>query len=135
VGDEVRLCELYLGIEQLRLGDRLQVKWEIDDSLRSAPMPSLVMQPLVENAGYHGVSRLPGGGCILIAIRTEGGRLQVLVDNPVASERGESAGAGIALNNVAQRLQATFGPGASLRADPAPGRFRVELSYDPEAQQ
>ena len=61
VADELRLCELYLGIEQLRLGERLQVQWQVDAAAREQPMPSLMLQPLVENAIYHGMSQLPAG--------------------------------------------------------------------------
>ena len=66
VADELRLCELYLGIEQLRLGDRLQVQWQVQVEAREQPMPSLLLQPLVENAIYHGLFPAAAGGIIRI---------------------------------------------------------------------
>ena len=69
VADELRLCELYLGIEQLRLDGRLQLEWQVEEGIGSLPMPSLVLQPLVENAVYHGISRLQEGGTICISLK------------------------------------------------------------------
>lgn len=129
VEDEVRLTRLYLGIESLRLEDRLQVHWEIDENALGAPMPALVLQPLVENAVYHGISRLPKGGCIDIRVTLSGDDLSVLVDNPVPASIAPSAGSKMALPNVAQRLQATFGLGATLVVFPGEENFRVELRY------
>jgi len=137
VRDEIRLTRLYLGIEELRLGPRLQVHWDVDDQALDASMPTLVLQPLVENAVYHGISRLPEGGRIDIRIARSGDELTTSVDNPVPAA-GVTAGVGntgnrMALSNVAQRLQAIYGPGATLEVFPGIEHFRVELSYRPEA--
>ncbi len=133
VADELRLCELYLGIEQLRLGERLQLEWQIEEGLAALPMPHLVLQPLVENAVYHGVSLLPAGGTVSVSLLRQGRELLAVVENPVPERPGASRGEQMALNNIAQRLQALFGDGASLQRLPAPGRFRVELRYPLEA--
>lgn len=133
VADELRLCELYLGIEQLRLGDRLRIEWQVQENLRDAPMPSLVLQPLVENAVYHGLARLPAGGCIRISIEQRGACILATVENPVPAQAAESSGLRMALANVEQRLQATYGTGASLRVFPDSDSFRVQLSYTPGA--
>jgi len=131
VKDEIRLTRLYLGIEELRLGQRLQVHWNVDDKTLDASMPTLVLQPLVENAVYHGISRLPKGGNIDIRIARNGDELAVSVDNPMPGDGANSSGNKIALANVAQRLQAIYGPGATLEVFPGVEHFRVELAYTP----
>jgi len=131
VQDEIRLTRLYLGIEELRLGQRLQVHWDVDEKTLGASMPALVLQPLVENAVYHGISRLPKGGNIDIRIARKGDELAVSVDNPVHAAGATSRGNKMALANVAQRLQAIYGPGATLEVFPGVEHFRVELAYTP----
>jgi two-component system sensor histidine kinase AlgZ len=131
VKDEIRLTRLYLGIEELRLGPRLQVHWDVDEKTLEASMPTLVLQPLVENAVYHGISRLPEGGIIDIRIARKGNELAVSVDNPVPGAGATSRGNKMALTNVAQRLQAIYGPGATLEIFPGAEHFRVELAYTP----
>lgn len=132
VADELRLCELYLGIEQLRLEGRLQLQWQVEEGIGNLPMPSLVLQPLVENAVYHGISRLQGGGVIAIGLARCGQQLQVTVRNPVHATSSDSQGAGIALANISQRLQALFGDDASLELSTVGGYFQARLSYPVE---
>jgi len=129
VQDEIRLTRLYLGIEELRLGPRLHVHWDVDERTLGASMPTLVLQPLVENAVYHGISRLPNGGKIDIRIARRGDEITASVDNPVPAAGAASTGNKIALANVAQRLQVIYGPGATLDVFPGVERFRVELAY------
>lgn len=129
VADELRLCELYLGIEKLRLGERLQVAWRVGEQLQAMPMPSLMVQPLVENAIYHGISQLPEGGEIAITVRREGQHMVVVVENPVPGEETRSSGHQMALDNVEQRLRAMYGPGGRMHASRSGGRYRVELRY------
>jgi len=131
VADELHLCELYLGIEKLRLGERLQVDWQVDSAARDQSMVSLILQPLMENAVYHGISRLPQGGTISVSVGLAAGVLRVVVTNPIPAESRRSGGHQIALANIRQRLQALYGSGAVLRAAPENGCFRVELSYPP----
>lgn len=126
VADELRLCELYLGIEQLRLGERLAVAWQVPAALRGAAMPALVLQPLVENAVYHGVARLPGGGEVRVALAAEGDRLTAEVSNPVP-DTGHSGGLHMALDNIHQRLRGLYGDSAGLEVDAGASEFRVRL--------
>ena len=133
VADELRLCELYLGIEHLRLGERLQVEWQVDAAAREQAMPSLVLQPLVENAIYHGISQLPKGGKISVCVRLVGAEVQVSVENPVPSQSAHTQGHQMALANIGQRLQALYGSAARLQALPRGDSYRVELSYPPGA--
>lgn len=129
VADELRLCELYLGIEQLRLGERLGLDWQVDDEARQVLMPSLVLQPLVENAVYHGIARLPEGGAIRVVVQRERDRIKVTVENPVPSPGRPQPGNRMALANIEQRLQALYGAQASLEVTPSEHNFRVDLSY------
>ncbi len=129
VAEEVHRCELYLGIERLRLGDRLQVEWEVAEAVASLPMPSLILQPLVENAVYHGVSLLPAGGVIRISVQREGSDVQVVIDNPRPDPPAPSRGERMALSNIEQRLQALYGDAASLRQRAGSGAFQVALRY------
>tara|TARA_R110001592_G_scaffold295594_2_gene565793 strand:- start:152918 stop:153973 length:1056 start_codon:yes stop_codon:yes gene_type:complete len=129
VADEQRLCELYLAIEQMRLGDRLQVEWEVDPKVREKPMPSLILQPLVENAVYHGVAQMEGGGKIHVSVKQAGNVLRVVVENPAPEKPARSGGHKIALENIRQRLQVLYGGQGRLLIVHANGLFRVELSY------
>jgi two-component system sensor histidine kinase AlgZ len=129
VADELRLCELYLGIEQLRLGERLQFSCEVEAGLRELPMPSLILQPLVENAVYHGISRLPEGGRVSMRLFRRGGQLVVVVANPVPPTGAGIRGEQIAVSNIEQRLRGLFGADASLQLGPDGEEFRVELRY------
>ena len=133
VAEELRICELYLDIEQLRLGDRLQVKWQVDHAAREQAMPSLILQPLVENAVYHGLSQIPNGGVVSIEVGMSGPEVVARVDNPVPRQPRQSEGHHMALQNIEQRLQAIYGSGANLSAGQEGERFIVSLSYAPGA--
>jgi two-component system sensor histidine kinase AlgZ len=128
--DEVELAERYLAIEALRLGPRLRVEWRREEPLPwELPLPRLVLQPLVENAVLHGVSRLAAGGTVEIALRTDAGLLRVSVANPAPPE-GPAAGpggAGHAQGSIGHRLAFAFGPRAGLTASREPGYYRCEL--------
>lgn len=129
VADELRVCELYLAIEQLRLGDGLQVEWDVDPGLRDKPMPSLILQPLVENAVYHGVAQATGGGRIRVHVVTRAGRVLVVVENPAPEKPTATGGHHMALENIRQRLQVLYGAQGELKTFQSDGHFRVELSY------
>ena len=130
---ECELAERYLSIESLRLGERLQVDWQREEPLPWAlPMPRLVLQPLVENAVLHGISRLPAGGCITIALRCEGRQLHISVRNPAPDPdvRGLPLlqGAGHAQRSIAHRLAWRFGPGARMTGAWNDGYYACDIS-------
>ncbi len=127
---EVNLQLAYIGIEEARFSDRMTVEVDVDPLVRSARVPALILQPLVENAIKHGVARTPGPAMILIGATAHAGRLRIFVENSVPSdERPPHEGLGIGLANVASRLAARFGGDAECRMLPAcPGRIRVEIS-------
>ena len=129
VADELRLCELYLGIEQLRLGERLSVDWQFDASLRDEAMPSLILQPLIENAIYHGIAQLAEGGTISINVRSEEGFLVAEIENPIPALSVHSQGHHMALSNIEQRLEAQFAEQASLTAERDGAFYRIKLRY------
>lgn len=107
LADEVALSRRYLDIEQLRFGERLQVRWQLDPAAAAAALPPLILQPLVENAVRHGVEPSAEGGWISVQTQVQGGHLVLTVRNTVP-EQGAlpfSPGHGMALRNVRQRLQ------------------------------
>ena len=105
------VCEAYLRIEQQRLGDRLQVEWSVDALPAEFYLPPLVLQPLVENAIYHGIENLPEGGSLKVFAELRSKLVELRVVNPVADAgnvRASGAGHGIALENIRARLQTLF---------------------------
>ncbi|MGH8461235.1 MAG: sensor histidine kinase [Stenotrophobium sp.] len=142
LSEEVALVQAYLRIEKARLGDKLHVHWDIPDELLVWRVPKLVIQPLVENAVHHGVSRLLETGVVAIRARETGNRLVVEVENPVPPEDAESGhGNRIAIDNIAQRLQLIYGDNALLELGRdrnmtgAIYRARLSLPLAPRAPQ
>lgn len=112
---EFELCERYLAIEQLRLGDRLRVHWDVAAAPADLQLPPLLLQPLVENAVYHGIEPRPEGGTVHISAAREGELLVLGVRNPLPARAGSGrAGLGIAQENVRQRLRFAYGSRARL---------------------
>ena len=120
---EIDLVRHYLEIEQIRFHDRLSCDISVENSALGALVPSLMIQPLVENSVVHGVSRLPGAGRIVVTARAEGSLLVVTVqDNgpgPFATPKQRGAGIGIA--NLRQRLERLYGDAAAMEISDAPG--------------
>lgn len=120
---ELDLVRHYLEIEQIRFHDRLTFAIDVSDSALGLLVPSLMIQPLVENSVVHGVSRLPGAGRITVAARAEGSLLVVTVqDNgpgPFATPKQRGAGIGIA--NLRQRLERLYGEAAMMNISEASG--------------
>lgn len=129
---EVELAKRYLSIESLRLGDRLQVEWRLTEPLPwSLRLPHLMLQPLVENAVLHGVSRLPEGGKVEIAIWTDNGELYFRIRNPAPSPETAALslqkGAGHAQRNIAYRLVYKFDSRARLVGGWRDGSYACEV--------
>ncbi len=136
LAEEVELAERYLSIEQLRLGQRLQVRWRREEPLPwDLPLPRLVLQPLVENAVLHGISCLPAGGTVDIELSREGEMLLVGVHNPAPPPREDPApaapphhgGARHAQRSIAHRLAYAFGPRARVTGRWHEGYYLAEL--------
>ena len=130
LAEEVELSERYLAIEQLRLGDRLQVAWRKTEPLPWAlSMPRLVLQPLLENAVLHGISRLPEGGTVAIDLVADASALTITLSNPALQPEAPGLhGAGHAQRSIGHRLAYAFGPRARMAAGWQDGEYRCELT-------
>lgn len=127
--DEIGVCNAYLRIEKARLGEKLDVTWDVPEHLLSWPVPMLILQPLVENAVYHGVSRMKEPGTIRIQIYTARQMLIVEVENPIPPPDGsKSHGNQIAIDNIASRLNLIYGERGRLELGPDNGMWRARLS-------
>ncbi|MFP5418140.1 MAG: sensor histidine kinase [Gammaproteobacteria bacterium] len=126
--DEIALTRAYLELEQLRLGeDRLQVAWHIGKMPADALIPPLVIQPLVENAVYHGIEPQAEGGEISINVYRSADKVHVLVRNPIAAEASHHKGNRIALGNIRERLLLHFDLDAQLKLEPLGAVYQVHI--------
>ena len=125
--DEVALTRAYLELEQLRLGDRLQVVWHDRKMPADALIPPLVIQPLVENAVYHGIEPQPGGGEVSLNLYRSGDKVHIVVRNPVAAEASRHKGNRIALANIRERLLLHFDLDAQLKSEPLGAVYQVHI--------
>jgi signal transduction histidine kinase len=129
--EEVQFLELYVQIQQTRFGDRMQVKLDFDPATLDAYVPSLVLQPLVENAIQHGISALPGGGIIEVSSLRRGSDVYVHVrDNgPGVKENGARLGSGVGLANTRARIEQLYGPRGRIHIqNRAEGGFEVTIA-------
>ncbi len=126
--DEIALCRQYLEIEHIRLGERLKVDWQITDMPARALVPPLILQPLIENAVYHGVEPQQGDGALTIAIHTSGKQMHIVLTNPYHSESTHVSGNRMAIANIKERLQLHFDAEASLRAEIKGARYIVNIN-------
>jgi len=128
--EELEVTAIYQRIEKLRLGDRLKVRWDIEELPMRARIPSLTIQPLVENAIYHGIELLPEGGEILISGKRDDRYLEITVSNPVAPGKSRNKiGNNMAMSNIQQRFELAYGNRASVDIDSSDGRFVVALRF------
>lgn len=130
LSEELALQTLYLDIERTRFSDRLRVEVTLPEELRDAQTPSLILQPLVENAVKHGLT--PSTECVTIKLSAEkwGDRLVLRVENDMPAHGAkQTSGAGVGLANVRNRLRALFEDAQSVEAGPtAAGKFAVAIS-------
>jgi two-component system sensor histidine kinase AlgZ len=127
IANEVELARQYLAIEELRLGDRLRVRWRIDGMPPDALVPPLVLQPLIENAVYHGIEPSDTGGEIEIDVSLAGKQLVMELRNPFPGGGKHSAGNRMAIVNIRERLQLHFDAEASMRSEVKDGSYRVTI--------
>ena len=125
-GNEWRFTKDYLALEELRLGDRLRLHEDIEETATSVLVPPLILQPLVENAVRHGVADRPGGGTIAIRARLEGPHLVIGVTNDGRPNDGP-IGAGLGMSSVRRRLAAMYGDRAALEAGHVTDGFSVTI--------
>jgi two-component system, LytTR family, sensor histidine kinase AlgZ len=129
--EEFELTRVYQRIEQLRLGERLEVHWDVAELPMRAFVPGLTIQPLLENAIYHGIEPLDRGGTVTVSGRVVAGNIEIVVTNPVATARGDHVRAGnrIALDNIRQRLALAYDQAATLTIEQPAGEYRVTIRF------
>ena len=130
IKEELEVAAIYHRIEKLRLGDRLRVRWKIDELPMRARIPSLTIQPLIENAIYHGIELLPDGGDVTVSGKRDGRYVQISVSNPVAPGKARNKdGNKMAMANIRQRFELAYGNRASVDIDDSDDSYTVTLRY------
>ena len=124
---EVELCRRYLDLEQLRLGDRLKTEWLIEHVPRGALVPPFVLQPLIENAVYHGIEPRIEPGIVRIHIYGTRDQIHALLRNPYVEAEDRHEGNRMALANIRERLQLHFDAEASLSTSVRDGIYEVHI--------
>jgi two-component system sensor histidine kinase AlgZ len=133
--DELEIARIYQRIEQLRLGDRLKVDWQVDALPMQAQVPCLLVQPLIENAVYHGIEPLPDGGTISVMGECDGEFIKLTISNPISSDPAvldqvkRHEGNGIALDNIRQRLELAWPNQAQVELIQSESSYKVELYF------
>lgn len=115
LAEEISLCHKYLDLEKLRLEDRLKITWQIDDMPSDAMIPPLILQPLLENAVYHGIEPLPEGGEVMVSIYTKLKELNITISNPYQPQNDKHAGNKMAMKNIKERLKLHFDLESSVK--------------------
>ena len=130
---EIRLCEQYLSIEKVRLGERLQVRWEMesigDEVLRRARVPVLLLQPLLENAVRYGVEPAVVPVEVVVRVARAVDRIEITVVNPFAGDKPAVDGNHMALDNIRERLALLYDVEAQLTTAERPGQFEVRIRF------
>lgn len=137
LAEEIQLARQYLALEQMRIGDRLQVNWNIGELPGDALIPPLVIQPLLENAVYHGIEPRTEGGTIEVRIFREGKDLHLIISNPLPlGESASTQGNKMALTNIRERLSLLFDVEADYRVERSNEEYRVNIRipYQQEAR-
>lgn len=128
--EELETAAIYQRIEKLRLGERLKVIWDVADLPMRALIPSLTIQPLLENAIYHGIELLQEGGEVRVTGKCIDGRLDIRMSNPVANERARKAGGNqMAMSNIRQRFELAYGHRASVEVTETDSEYSVHLAF------
>lgn len=131
LAEELELCRRYLQIEKLRLGERLDVHWEIEQLPDDAQLPALLIQPLIENAIYHGIEPRTDGGTIEITGTLENQQISIRIGNPLpdGNRRAVRPGNKLAQQNIRDRMAAGFEGPTELSLDESDHHYTVSLSF------
>ena len=127
LAQELSLCHQYLDLEKLRLEERLKITWHIEDMPSDAMIPPLILQPLLENAVYHGIEPMPEGGEIVVKIYTKHKELSIIISNPYAPENDRHVGNKMALKNIKERLKLHFDLESSIKTNIKNNRYEVHI--------
>ncbi len=124
---EIALCKQYLSIESLRMEDRLVLNWQIDSAPNDALIPPLILQPLLENAVYHGIEPIAEGGEIGISIEHKKNELIIKISNPCQLKNSDHDGNKMALKNIKERLALHFDLEASVKHRTVNNQYTVTM--------
>ncbi len=127
--EELSLCRQYLALEKMRLGDRLETEWQISDYGDDVKIPCLTLQPVLENAVYHGIQLIQNGGKIEIKISRLQDRILIDVRNPRNPRIQHNKGRKMAIKNVQYRLKAHFGPTAGVESEVMENYYTTHIAY------
>lgn len=127
LAQEIALCRRYLALEKLRLEERLIIEWKIDEMPPDALIPPLLLQPLIENAVYHGIEPLATGGKITIQIYTKRNEVHLVLSNPYSIKNTRHIGNQMALKNIKERLTLHFDLEATLKSSQSNGEYQVHI--------
>ena len=134
LAQEIALCRQYLALEKLRLNERLNIQWQIDNMPPDAMIPPLILQPLLENAVYHGIEPLADGGTINIQIYSKLNEIHLVLTNPYRTQNNHQHGNKMALNNIKERLTLHFDLEASLKSKQEKGIYEVHINLPQQKQ-
>jgi two-component system, LytTR family, sensor histidine kinase AlgZ len=131
LAEELEVARTYQRMEQLRLGSRLQVEWKTEALPPNALVPSLMIQPLLENAIYHGIEPRAEGGTVTISGEVASGQVTIVVRNPIEPDPSPVAREGnrLALANIRERLALTYGERALLKSGRFDNEFIVTMRF------
>ncbi|MFM2408037.1 MAG: hypothetical protein RL358_779 [Pseudomonadota bacterium] len=126
---EIQMSKQYLALEQLRMGERLKVLWQLNDVPLDALIPPLLLQPLLENAVYHGIETLVAGGEISIVLRRKGAQIELFISNPCQpNDVIKHVGNKIALRNIRERLDLLFDVEASYQVEARRDSYQIVIT-------
>jgi hypothetical protein len=128
LGEELALVENFLAVEQARFGSHLGFKKTVDAEALNCFVPSLLLQPLVENSVNHGIARVVEGGTITLEARCDGTRLNIALMNPCDPAFRNVGSGGVGLANVHERLVSLYGNEAQMDILRGEESFRIEIS-------
>jgi two-component system sensor histidine kinase AlgZ len=128
--EELEVAAIYQRIEKLRLGDRLSVRWDVAELPMRALIPSLTIQPLLENAIYHGIELLPDGGEVNVTGKRIDDDLRISITNPVAPNQARKIGGNkMAMSNIRQRFELAYGNRAKVDVEETDSSYSVQLQF------
>lgn len=129
--EELELTRIYQRIEKLRLGERLDVDWDVGELPMRAQIPALTIQPLLENAIYHGIEPLDAGGTVTIRGRRKGEMIEIVVTNPTGKPERNATHRGhkIAVENIRERLRLAFAGRGALDIRQTDDTYEVTVRF------
>ena len=128
LAEELALTRRYLEIEALRFGPRLQMAWDVPDTLPDVSVPSLSIQPLAENAIRHGIERIPAGGRLEIGVHAgNGGGIDIVIANDLPAVEGGHKGHAVGLASARERVAAMTEGRGRIDAAVEDGRFVARI--------